>query len=62
MVSFWIFFSLLGFVVPAALLAVSLILPRSEKLGYPRYWYTVSVISEIWLLAAALLAIVLCTA
>ena len=56
MVSFWIFYSLLGFVLPTALLTVSLILPRSEKLGYPRYWYSVAIISELWILTAIILA------
>ncbi len=59
MVSFWIFYSLFGFVIPAVLLAVSLILPRSEKLGYPRYWYSVAIISELWILMAIILAAVL---
>ena len=49
-----------GFLIPTPLLIVGLTFPRSEKRGYPKYWYILAGIAALWMLLSALLmAIVL---
>lgn len=57
--AFWVFYVLIGILLPIAPLVVGLILPRSKKKGYPKYWYILSIISAIWIFLAILLMILL---
>ncbi|MBQ8408332.1 MAG: hypothetical protein IJY39_05650 [Clostridia bacterium] len=58
-VLFWITFILLCFVAPIPFLIVGIVFARSEKRGYPKYWYILSLIAALWLLVSTLLLIVL---
>ena len=57
--TFWVLYSLMGFVAPVPLFVVGLVLPYSKKRGYPKYWRVLSVIAAIWIILAAILMIVL---
>ena len=56
---FLFFYSILGFVIPAAFGVIGLTLANSHKLGRPRYWYILSGIAVVWILAAVGLLIIL---
>ena len=57
--AFWVFYVLIGILLPIAPLVVGLILPHSKKKGYPKYWYILSIIAAIWIFLAILLMILL---
>ena len=57
--AFWVLYVLFVMGMPFALLIVSLAMARSKKRGYPKYWYILSIIAALWLLAAILLMIML---
>ena len=59
MTLFWIGFAVLGFLAPIPFLLVGLLLPRSKKLGYPRYWRKLVYIAGAWMALALLLAVIL---
>ncbi len=59
LVKFWVIYILIGFAAPIPLLAVGLILPHSQKLGEPRYWYKIAIIGAVWIVLAAILAVLL---
>ncbi len=56
---FVFFYSILGFVIPAALAVMGLCLAGSRKLGRPRYWLILSGIAVVWILTAAGLLVIL---
>ena len=56
---FWTLYVLFVMGMPLALLIVGLAMARSKKRGYPKYWYILSIIAALWLLAAILLMILL---
>ncbi len=47
-----------GFLIPAPLLMVGLIFPRSAKRGYAKYWYVLAGIAALWMLLSALLMVI----
>ncbi len=49
-VPFWIVVILFGLVLPIAPLLVGFLMPRSEKRGYPKYWYALGIAAAVWLL------------
>ncbi len=49
-VPFWIIVILFGLVLPIAPLFVGFLMPRSEKRGYPKYWYALGIAAAVWLL------------
>ena len=55
MIAFWIAFVLLGFMAPIPFFVLGLLLSRSEKLGYPKYWMILSYIAAAWFALSALL-------
>ena len=59
LIIFWIFYVLIGFAAPIPLLAVGLIRPHSQKLREPRYWYKIAIIGAVWIVLAAILAVLL---
>lgn len=56
---FWIFYVLVGFLVPVPFLVLGIVFANVRKWGRPKYWYFLSVFSLLWELFAMLLAIVL---
>ena len=56
---FWALYSLFGFAAPLPLLIMGLVLPRSKKRGYPKYWYVLSFLALIWIILAVALMILL---
>lgn len=54
---FWIFFGLIGFLVPAVLIAGGLILPRIKKFGEKKYWYILTATGGVWLLLGIAIAV-----
>lgn len=59
LIIFWIIYILIGFAAPIPLLAVGLIRPHSQKLREPRYWYKIAIIGAVWIVLAAILAVLL---
>ena len=59
---FWIGCILLGIVAPIPFFVAGLVLSRSKKLGYPRYWRILSLIAGIWMVSAIVLMILLAIA
>ena len=59
LVIFWIFFVLVGYVMPLAPLLVGLLLPQSAKRHRPKRWYALAVFAGLWLLAATVILIIL---
>lgn len=57
--TFWVLYSIMGFVAPVPLFILGLVLPYSKKRGYPKYWRILSVIAALWILFAAILMILL---
>ena len=51
---FWVGFVLFGIILPIPFLLIGLLVPRSEKRGYPKYWYVLAIIAAAWLLLAIL--------
>lgn len=49
---FWIFFILLGFVVPLAVWVLGILFPRIKKMGCDKNWYWLAVIAAVWMLSA----------
>ena len=47
-----------GFLIPAPLLMVGLIFPRSAKRGYAKYWYVLAGIAALWMLLSVLLMVI----
>ena len=56
---FWVGCILLGIVAPSPFLVLGLVLSRSEKLGYPRYWRILSLIAGVWMVLAVVLMVLL---
>ena len=56
---FWVFYSLLGFMLPLPLLIMGIVLANSKKLGRPRQWYGLSGAAALWIIASAALMLVL---
>ena len=56
---FWVMFIIIGFLLPIAPLLVGLLLPQSAKRTYPKRWYTLAVFAIIWMIAAAVIAVIL---
>ncbi len=56
---FWIFFILIGFLLPLPLLIVGLILPHSQKRGYPKYWYRLSIAAGVWIVLSIVITVIL---
>lgn len=50
---------LLGFVVPAAFAILGIVFANRKKLGKPDYWYSLTAISGVWILLAAILLAIL---
>lgn len=59
MVAFWIFYVLIGFLLPVPFLVLGLLLPISQKLGNPRYWYVLAILAALWILLAVMLMLLL---
>lgn len=59
MTLFWIGFAILGFLAPIPFLLLGILLPRSKKLGCPRYWRNLVYIAGAWMALALLLAVML---
>jgi hypothetical protein len=57
--TFWVLYSIMGFVAPVPLFILGLVLSYSKKPGYPKYWRILSVIAALWILFAAILMILL---
>lgn len=58
-VTFWIIYVVVGFLVPIAPLIVGFSFARSEKRGNPKHWYAVAYLSLAWLALSLILAIIL---
>ncbi len=56
---FYISFVIVGFIAPAPLLILGLLLPRSKKSGKPTYWYSLAIVAGVWILSAAVFMILL---
>jgi len=54
---FWVCLVFLGFLAPIPFLVIGLVLPHSQKRGYPKYWYALAGLAALWMLFALLLAI-----
>lgn len=50
---------LLGLIAPLPFLIAGLCMPRSAKLGYPKYWYALSAVAGVWMLLSLLLLVIL---
>lgn len=59
---FWVGCVLLGLVAPVPFLVLGLVLSRSKKLGYPKYWRILSLIAIVWMVLAVVLMILLAIA
>lgn len=59
MIFFWIGFVLLGFVTPIPFFVLGILLSRSKKLGYPKYWLILTYIAAAWFVLSALLLLLL---
>jgi hypothetical protein len=59
LVIFWIFFVLVGYIMPLAPLLVGLLLPQSAKRHRLKRWYALAVFAGLWLLAATVILIIL---
>lgn len=57
--AFWALYILVVMCPALALVMVGVVMARSKKRGYPKYWYILSLIAAVWLLAAILLMILL---
>ena len=57
--SFWVFFVLVGFLVPVAPLVIGLIFANSRSMSHPKRWYLLAGLATLWMVAAALLTFVL---
>ena len=56
---FWFCFILIGFIFPIPFLVLGLVFPRSQAMGYPKYWYVLSIIAGIWMLVSVALLVLL---
>ena len=56
---FWLFYALVGFIIPLPLLALGIILPNIKKLGRPKYWYILAALALLWIVLALFLMIIL---
>ena len=54
---FWFCFILIGFILPIPFLILGLVFPRSEKMGYPKYWYSLSISAGFWILISTIILI-----
>lgn len=54
-VFFWIGFVLLGFIAPIPFFVLGILFSRSKKMGYPKYWLTLSYIAVTWFVLSILL-------
>ena len=58
-VFFWINIVFFGLLLPIVPLLLGLLLPRSAKLGYPKYWYILAAIAVAWIALSGLLILLL---
>lgn len=49
-VLFWIFFAIIGFILPAAPIAMGIVFARSEKRGKMKEWYILTAIGALWVI------------
>ena len=56
---FWFCYILMGFIFPIPFLVLGLVFPRSRAMGYPKYWYLLSLIAGGWILIAIALLVLL---
>ncbi len=56
---FWATCIFVGFVLPALLLLLGVLLPQIKALGKPKYWYVLAGVAAVWLILAAVLTIIL---
>lgn len=56
---FWVFFVLIGYILPIAPLVVGLIMPRSAKHGYPKRYYVIALLAIVWMCLAGLMTLLL---
>ncbi len=59
LILFWLTLIIVGIGIPIPLLVISLLLPRSAKLGYPKHWYILTVISALWILLSLIFMTIL---
>ncbi len=58
-VLFWIAYALLGFAAPIPFLVFGYTFPKSERRGYPKYWYAVGIAATVWIVSAGVLMLFL---
>lgn len=58
-IAFGIFYSLICFITPLPLFILGLILPHPRKLGKKKYWYSLTVISGLYMLIGIILLLVI---
>ena len=56
---FWATYVFVGFVLPALLLILGVLLPQVKKLGKPKYWYVLSGIAAVWLILATAFTLII---
>ena len=57
--AFWVLYILVVMCPALALVMVGVVMARSKKRGYPKYWYILSLIAALWIFLAILLMILL---
>lgn len=58
-IMFWIFFVLIGFLVPVVPLVLGLVIANDKDRGKPKRWYVVSALAGAWILIALIIMIIL---
>lgn len=58
-VEFWIFYSLMGFVLPAVPLVFGLVLPHTKRTGHDKRWYGLAIAASVWIIGAIVMMIIL---
>ena len=56
---FWSTFLFISFILPAFLCILGVVLARSASRGHPKYWYILSIIALVWIVAFAALWLLL---
>ena len=50
--AFWCATVFFGILLPIAPLVMGLVLPHSQKRGYPKYWYALAIAAALWIFFA----------